>query len=378
MFNVNLVRKEYPATQEYIYLDAAVKGLTPKVAYEKYMEHVKEHLYGSIYWDKWERELEEARKELAKLINSKPEEISFTHCTSDGLNIVANAIEWKPGDNIVINDLEFPSNVFPWQAQSKRRRVRLKVARSKNGEVRLEEYEKLIDDNTKVVAVSHVEFSSGFRHNLKELAEIAHEHGAYLVVDATQSLGAINIDVRRDDIDFLASAGFKWLMGPPGTGILYVKEGLIEKLEPAYVGWRSVVDREDFSFRWYKLSDTAKRFETGVPNMPGLIALGEIARFLTKLNPKNVERYVLSLGKAMTNKFLEEGVTVRSPLKEEYMSPIVYVEVKRPNSIYRKLREKKVIFSVRFNRLRFSPHLYNMLEEVNLVAELVAKLAGEV
>lgn len=171
---------------------------------------------------------------FAKLIGAKKEEIALIKNTSTGINIAASVLHYPLGSKIVTTDLEHPSVVYPWLRRSLD--VKVHYVKNVNGKFLLDDLEKAVDDKTVAVAVSHVEYVNGFRNNLHAISEIAHKHGAYLIVDAIQSAGAIPIDVKRDDVDFLATACYKWLLSPPGAGYLYIKEELIEKFEPPFVG----------------------------------------------------------------------------------------------------------------------------------------------
>ena len=180
---------------------------------------------------------------FARLIGAKTEEKAFVESTSTGLNIAANALHYPHGSKSVTTDLEYPSVVYPWLCKSLG--VKVQYVKNVNRKISLDDMEKAVDDKTVAVAISHVEYANGFRHNLRILSEIAHEHDACLIVDGFQSVGTMPIDVKRDDVDFLTAACHKWLLSPPSADYLYVKEDLIEKLEPPFVGWASI-DQEVF------------------------------------------------------------------------------------------------------------------------------------
>ncbi|MEM2338142.1 MAG: aminotransferase class V-fold PLP-dependent enzyme [Candidatus Bathyarchaeia archaeon] len=171
---------------------------------------------------------------FARLVNAKPEEVALVENTSVGLNIAANALLCPSGSKVVTTDLEYPSVVYPWLKKSPI--VKVHYIRNRRGKVLLEDFEKAVGNSTVAVVVSHVKYVNGFRNNLKALSEIAHSHGAVLIVDAIQSAGVIPIDVKRDDVDFLATACYKWLLGPSGAAYLYVRKELIEKLKPPMLG----------------------------------------------------------------------------------------------------------------------------------------------
>jgi len=249
MENIDNVREQFPITKNKVFMNHAGQSPLPKQVADvvrRFVDDLSNFGTTSIKWNNGGKPL------FAKLIGAEPREIAFVENTSVGLpreiafventsvglNIAANVLRYPPGSKIVTTDLEYPSVVYPWLRRSLG--VRIHYVNNVDGKILVEDVEKAVDDKTVAVAVSHVEYVNGFRHDLQALSEIAHEHGAYLIVDAIQSAGAIQINVKRDDVDFLASACYKWLLSPPGAGYLYVKDDLIEDFEPPFVGWASV------------------------------------------------------------------------------------------------------------------------------------------
>ncbi|MEM2093038.1 MAG: aminotransferase class V-fold PLP-dependent enzyme [Candidatus Bathyarchaeia archaeon] len=223
---------------------------------------------------------------FANLINAKPEEIALVENTSTGLNIVANMLRYPRGSKVVTTDLEYPSVVYPWLRKGLG--VNVHYVKNVEGMILLDDIERDVDDKTLAVVISHVEYVNGFRNDLREISKIAHEHGAYLIVDAIQSAGIIPIDVKRDGVDFLATACYKWLLGPSGAGYLYVKEELIENFEPPFIGWASVkpevFETLDLWDIWnLRLSENASRFEVGSPSAISFIGASEAIKMLLKL-----------------------------------------------------------------------------------------------
>jgi len=246
------------------------------------LEAVQAYLEKSSVQEEEPFDLEEARRLFAELVNADPSEIALVPNTSTGLCTAANVLEYPSGFNVVTTDLEFPSVVYPWLRSRLKPQVQVRYVKNVGGALHLEDFKEAVDDHTVAVTVSHVEYSNGFRNNLKALAEIAHEHGAYLIVDACQSAGALQIDAKRDDLDFLATSCYKWLLGPSGAGFLYVQKGLAERFEPIFVGWASVKHEvfetvELWDNRELRLSETASRFETGEPSI--LSYVGAAAAF---------------------------------------------------------------------------------------------------
>ncbi len=228
------------------------------------------------------------------------------------------------------------------------------------------------------VVVSHVEYVNGFRNDLKAISEIAHKHGAYLIVDAIQSAGAIQIDVKRDDVDFLATACYKWLLSPPGAGYLYVKEELIEKFEPPFVGWASVkpevFETIDFWDIWsLKLSETASRFEVGSPSYISLIGASEALKMMLHFGIENIEKRILKLTNYLIEQLKNFGVTLKTPEEPQCRSGIVLAKVDKPKKVCEALAKEGIVVSARANGLRISPHFYNTEAEIDRLVEEIRK-----
>jgi selenocysteine lyase/cysteine desulfurase len=213
---------------------------------------------------------------------------------------------------------------------------------------------------------------------LRALSEIAHKHGAYLIVDAIQSAGAIPIDVKRDDVDFLATACYKWLLSPPGAGYLYVKEELIEKFEPPFVGWASVkpevFETIDFWDIWsLRLSETASRFEVGSPGFISLMGAAEALKMLLNFDTKNIEERILKLTGHVIEAIKNLGLEIFTPEEKKYRSGIVLFKIHKPQELVTKLRQKGIVVSARAHGIRVSPHFYNTEDEIERLIEEVKK-----
>lgn len=367
---------DFPQTSFFTYLDTASVGLLPKQSVEDIKRFLElEEIFGSVYWPKWEGKVDELRKLTAKLIDASAEEIALTSNTSYGLNIVANGIDWRRGENIVLNDLEFPANVFPWQNQAKINGLEVKIARNINGEIPVEEYEKLVDDKTRILAVSWVEYSNGFKHDLKTLAEIAHSHGALLVVDGIQGIGSLKLSVSREKIDLLSCGCSKWLISPIGTGFLYVKKQLLGELKTTFIGWRSDVDFLDFTFREFKCHSSARRFEIGSPNFIGLHGMLASVKYILKVGLDRIEEKNLSLAEQLVNYLRELKLKTETPLVNGApQSSIVSFKTSRVKELHEKLTRNRIVTSIRSGAIRVSPHFYNDEEDVEKLITVIKQL----
>ena len=369
MKNIDKIREKFPVTKNEIFMNHAGQSPLPKPvadAVRKYVNDFSNFGTTSIEWNDGGKPL------FAKLIGAKPEDIAFVENTSVGLNIAANVLSYPPRSKIVTTDLEYPSVVYPWLRKSLG--VKVRYVENVDGKILLEDVEKAVDDKTVAVAVSHVEYVNGFRHDLRALSEIAHEHGAYIIVDAIQSAGAMQIDTKRDDLDFLTSACYKWLLSPPGAGYLYVKEELIEKFEPPFVGWASVkpevFETIDFWDIWsLRLSETASRFEVGSPSFMSLVGATEALKMILNTGIENIEKRILKITDHLIDVLKDLGLELQTPEESAHRSGIVNFQINRPEEVAKKLKSKGIIVSARAHGIRVSPHFYNTEQEIDELVE---------
>jgi len=364
MIDVQSIREKFPVAKNKVFLNhAGVSPLSTPVL-DAMQASLKEFsLSESTNFD-----LDEAKKLFARLINADLGEIALTPNTSTGLNIAANVLEYPRGANVIVTDLEYPSVVYPWLR--KRLGVKVKYVRNLHGKILLEDIERTVDDNTVVVAISHVEYSNGFRHDLKSVAQIAHDHGALFVVDGAQSLGAVEVDVKCEDVDFLATSCYKWLLGPVGAGFLYVREELIEKFEPPFVGWASVKPEvfksiDLWNNRKLNLSGNASRFEVGQPSMISYAGAAAALSMILSVGIKEIENRVIDLTDYLIEALEDLGLELQTPEDNECRSGIVNFQIDYPQKVVTQMRERNIIVSARANGIRVSPHFYNTKDEIS-------------
>ena len=369
MESIDKIREQFPITKNKAFLNHAAQSPLPKPvadAVRRFADDFSNFGTTSIEWN-------DGRKPFfAKLISAKPVEIALVENTSVGLNIAANVLHYPHDSKIVTTDLEYPSVVYPWLRKSLG--VKVHYVKNVDGKILLNDVEKAVDDKTVAIAISHVEYVNGFRHDLRALSEIAHEHGAYLVVDAIQSAGAMQIDVKRDDVDFLTTACYKWLLSPPGAGYLYVKEELIEKFEPPFVGWASVkpevFETLDFWDIWkLRLSETASRFEVGSPSFISFTGVVEALKMLLNFGIENIEKRILKLTDHLIESVKSLGLKLQTPEELQYRSGVVNFKIDNPKETAESLSRKGIIVSARAHGLRVSPHFYNTEEEIDKFME---------
>ncbi|MFX1486561.1 MAG: aminotransferase class V-fold PLP-dependent enzyme [Promethearchaeota archaeon] len=328
----------------------------------------------------------------AKLMGAKQDEISYTSSTTAGVNIFASSLPWQPGDNVVIADLEYPANVIPWYNQAQLHGLKIRVVKSENGQVPLDKYEEAIDQNTKVVAVSHVQYLSGFRHDLKALARLAHANGAYLFVDGIQSLGALKVNVKELDVDAFAVSGYKWLCAPMGTGLLYIREDLIDELSPVHVGIESIpkalketlwerimiglplLDEKEYSL----FCPSGRRFQYGMPNLVGASGLEASIKLFLELGPEKVEKHINDVTTYLMNGLEKKSVDLITPKQWDMRAGIVTFKHNKPirsedeaKELEKRFGEKGVLLTIRGGCVRVACHLYNTKDDADKLLKLL-------
>lgn len=314
----------------------------------------------------------EAKKNIAKLINANYREIAFTGNASEALNIVAEALNVQPGDNVILNDLEYSSVVLPWVRLKKELGIEIKLINSKDGAIDPDIINKLIDKRTRLVTVSHVSYLNGFRHNLKILREFTKQKNVPLLVDATQSLGVVPVNSAY--FDMMVCSSYKWLLCTHGLGILYVDKEFQRNLKLKRIGWRSVknIFTED-RFENYDLRDDAGRFEVGFNNYPAIYALKNSTDFLLNVTINKIAEHVLDLGSFLIEELRKQGWLLLSPSEKEQRSGNISIATDNGEQLMNKLNEKKIKVWGGDGRVRFSIHLFNDYKDIShLIKELYA------
>jgi selenocysteine lyase/cysteine desulfurase len=365
MDDAEKIREQFPVTKNKVFLNHAAESPLPKPVAEAVKKYANEFSNSG----KTSIDCENGGKPyFAKLVGAKAGEIALVENTSVGINIAANVLNYPPGSKIVTTDLEYPSVVYPWLRKSLS--VKVQYVKNVDGKILLDDMEKAVDDKTVAVAISHVEYVNGFRHDLRVLSEIVHEHGAYLIVDAIQSVGTMQLDAKRDDVDFLMAACYKWLLSPHGAAYLYVKDELIEKFEPPFVGWASVkqetFDTADFYDIWnLNLSKTASRFEVGTPCTISFVGAAEAMKMLLHYGIENVRKRISKLTDHLIEAVEDLGLALQTPTEKQYRSGIVNFKIHRPQKFVEKLEKNGIVVSARANGIRVSPHFYNTEQEID-------------
>jgi selenocysteine lyase/cysteine desulfurase len=361
--------------ERWAYFDHAAVAPLPRRAGDTIRAWAREQEdNGVVPWTTWERTLEVIRGRVARFLNAEEDEIAFIGSTTHGLGLIAEGFPWRAGDNVVTAAEEYPSNIYPWMNLADRG-VTLRTVPSRAGRVWAEDLAAAMDGRTRVLTISHVEFASGFRNDLDALVALCHGRGVALCVDAIQGLGPLTLDVRRTPIDFLAADGHKWLLGPEGAGLMYVRRDWIERLRPLGVGWHSVVTPYNAPRVDFVLKPSARRWEGGSFNMPGLLALGASLELLLELGPAAVSARILDRAEAVRALARSAGWHVFGSNRPEDQSGIVMIERDGvdPDAFARDLRGRGIVLASRRGRVRVSPHVYTNAEDLDRLAEELRK-----
>ncbi len=344
---------------------AAISPLSQNVI-EKIQQYLHNRSVKSIdNFEKMEEHFIQTKQKLARLLGTDTERIAFVDNTSNGLNILANGLQWKSGDRVLLNSMEFPSNVYPF-LNLKRHGVEVDFIEPDNHTIPLEKIITAVTPQTRVISISHVQYLNGFLTDLEALGSFCRENGIILSVDVIQSAGAVPIDVDTMKIDFLASGSHKWLMAPEGIGFVYVTEELQNKIQQAYVGWTSVSNfferMRDFKL---ELDPTARRYENGVLNSAGIIGLGASLDTLLDAGIENIHEHILDLTDYLIALLDERGIEYITPGDRTERSGIVSFKPADTGALIGIMNARKVHTAVRGDCVRVSPHFYNTEEEID-------------
>ena len=400
LFDVQSIREDFPILKKgVIYLDSAASSLTPEQVVLKEMEFYREYRANvergvHRFSQRASEEYEKAHEEIARFIGAPGvENVALLSNTTEGINLVANSLDWSKEDKIVNTVIEHHSNFITWLRVRQRHGTKLEVVRSTpEGFFDLADFEKAIDDSTKLVAVTHVSNVLGCIVPIKEICEIAHEHGAKMLIDGAQGVPHIHTDVMDSEVDFLAFSGHK-MLGPTGSGGLYIAEAELASTEPLCIGGGTIAD---VSLDDYVLAVPPMKFEAGTPNIAQVIGLGEACRYLNRVGMDNVEKWDLKLANRLIEGLTEiEGVEVYGPKDPRQRVGLATFNIgdMNPHDVALTLDMEyniavrsghhcalpliKELFRLKEGNARASTYIYNTLEEIDALVSAVEEIARD-
>lgn len=363
------LRELFPITKRAVYLNHAAVTPPPLPvvqAIEGQLRDVVEN--GSLNYRRWVAVKEHARQAAAQMIGARASQVAFMRNTSDGLSTVANGLKWQAGDNVVTFGGEFPSNIYPWLRLREAFGVEIRLCPERENRLDADEMINLIDSRTRVVAVSLVQYASGFRVELERLGRAARRHDALLVVDVIQAMGALPVDTEAQLIDVAAGACHKWLLTPEGVGLLYLSDRALERIRPTLVGWVSVLNPEDYGNFDQPWKAGALPWETGTGPTALLHGFDASLALLTATGIKGIAEHLENLTDYLCEKIDPRRYKVVSSRRQHEKSQIVslqHTEGLSPNALYAHLKRQQIITAPRGNALRISPHFYNNVDDID-------------
>lgn len=372
-FDPEVYRGEFPVTETWTYLNHAALGPYPTRTADAIAAFARAWSNPAEFDQEGnERVLSETKTWLAELAGGSADHVAFVGSLAEGMNLLGNGLEWKPGDNLIIPGHEFPSVVYPF-LNLERLGVEVRfVGRNDEGRTDIGMIEQLIDERTRVVAVSHVEWLDGYRNDLVALGELCASHGVELFVDATQSLAAQHIDLEKTKVTAIAAHGYKWLLGGFGAGVVIFNKGAMERIYPTYVGRVSIdMDMNDTSWQ-LKLKNTAEKYQTGGLNMQSITGLHASLSMLRDVTVEKSQAWTREIGDHLADGLTEMGYRVISDRSAEHASQIVtfsHQDDSQNDTIIDFLLDHQVSVVGRGGCIRVSPYFYNTHEEIDRLLE---------
>ena len=383
---VTEARSHFPALERWTYMDVAGRSILSREVRAAIDAQLDDRMYnGASSKEQFFELIERARARFAELIGADADEVTYTKNISEGLNIVATALDWKRGDNVIVcAELEHPNNVYSWLNLRERHGIEVRTVAPRNGHIDLDAMVAAIDARTRVVTVSEVTFAPGFRMDVDALGRACRQRGVLLLVDGAQSTGFVHTDVRKSNIDALAVSTQKGLLALYGLGFLYVRREWAERMKPAYLARFSVDlgDAHEASIGGYdfKLASGARRFDVGNYNFVGAAAVDASMKQLLEWGTRNIEQHLKALSHALARGFVDLGLPLAGGAPGPHIAQIVTVGTmstdhygtgdERINGLYEHLVENRVKLSIRRGMLRFSLHVYNSMQDVERVLDL--------
>lgn len=396
-------KEEWPVLETMTFLDAACVSFAPQRTVKAVkafadMTAVQEEANSSAHHIAMDSLRHKAYDEATKLLNADPEEIALVESTSHGLNIAAQGIELQDGDNIITTNLEFIQVALPWCVMRKDKNIDIRVCKTEDNRFTAKDFAALVDDKTKLIVMSTLEWCNGWQTDLKELGDYCKEKGVYLVVDAVQQLGVTKIDTKACHIDILTAGGHKWLNSPYGTGVLYVNKETLPKLKQSYAGYlNTTVPEGGWGAYWenpaapsvnnWTFDNTARKFEIGgTSNYTGAIALGESLALVNEIGIENIEKRVREIAVYCMDRIEEIGGTLITHRDPGHFGGIViarlYDDLDVDRMILKKLHARRIFIAQRFTDFiggfRISCQYFNNGKDIDTMIDAMKELIKEI
>jgi selenocysteine lyase/cysteine desulfurase len=364
------IRSRFSIFQRKIYLNSCSQGALSDSVQAGIEDFIASwHDQGSP-WETWVKRYEEARTAFAQFINASPDEVAVLTSVSAGINGLASALSFRERKKVVMGEFEFPTMGHVWLGQ-RIRGADVQFVSAEGNRIPAANYEKMIDQDTIIVPLTHVCFKNGFRSEVSAITQIVHNSGALVLLDDYQDCGTRPVDVKAMNLDFYITGTLKYLLGPPGLAFLYVREELISSLVPTVTGWFAQANPFAYDPKVFDLSPTARRFESGSPSVPNVYAALPGLQMLREIGMENVAAHVKVLTQSLLSCALDLGIRAKTPA--DSAGPLVVLQSRDSTLLVHRLAESGIVASNRHDGVRISLHVYNTMDDVKAVVELLKK-----
>lgn len=364
------IRSRFKIFNQKIYLNSCSQGPLSDAVQAGLKDFMASwHDQGSP-WEVWVNQYEAARAAFAQFINASPDEVAIVTSVSAGINGIASALNFRDRKKVVMGEFEFPTMGHVWLGQ-RVRGAEVQFVAAEGNRISAAKYEERVDRNTCIVPLTHVCFKNGFRSDVAAVTQIAHRAGALVMLDDYQDCGTHPVDVKAMDLDFFVTGTLKYLLGPPGLAFMYVRKELIPSLIPTVTGWFGQANPFAYDPKLFDLSPTARRFESGSPSVPNVYAALPGFQMLRDIGMENVAGQIKKLVQSLLKCARELGIHAKTPA--DSVGPLVVLQCKDSASLLQKLAENNIVASNRHDGLRISFHVYNTMDDVNAVVEVLKK-----
>ncbi len=366
---VHSYRSRFPIFNQKRYLNSCSLGPLSTASREgltEYANHWEEN-GAPAWWLEWIPRIQHIKGLFSRLVSAPPDAITIHHSISSALSTISSCVDYSRRNRVVVSELDFPTITYQWLA---RRGVEVVFARSGDGiTIPLEEYQRLVDDRTALVATSHVFYATGARQDVSEIGAIAHAHGALVVVDGYHATGVIPVDVQALGVDFYVSGTLKWLCGGPGLTFIYAREQAISQLQPEATGWFASKDQFAFNPLALEGAPSADRLQMGTPAIATVYSGIPGLEMILEADPEAICDRVGMLTDNIVRAAQKHGFELASPSKREDRAGIIMLRAEDPQSAVDHLAEHSIVVDCRPGKIRLSPHFYNTAEDVDAAIE---------
>jgi selenocysteine lyase/cysteine desulfurase len=363
MENLVGIRSEFPILEKKIILSSCSQSAISRKVIEAMDAYKNSLIEEGMSWDVWMEKVNSAKVKFSELINCRPDEVAILSSVSDSISSILHSLDLNMQE-VCVTEMDFPCIGHAVLAQKRIQNFKVTFIPSANNVIPLEYYEAIISEKTGLTCIPHVSYYNGFKQDIKEIAKIAHKKGSLLLVDAYQSAGSLEIDVKDMDIDILVTGMQKYLLGVPGISFLYIKKEISEQLSPSTIGWFGQKNPFDFNLKSLELAESTQRFNTGTPPVVNAYIADAALSLINGIGIKAIEHHLYNLSSYTLETATQMGFQIASPLDLQTKGASTAIYVKDANRIENLLKEQGIIVSARKDVIRIAPHIYNTKEDI--------------